>query len=145
MLSDRRGLAAAVLLCLVGAFVVLVAAGRGWASVDVLTGPITGAREVSVAGTQVAPGVRALEVIEELEPLRRNLYAGTVGYFDAGGDMDMAIAIRTAVLHGGSAYVQAGAGIVADSDPATEQLECENKAAAVLRALAGAASLRPVR
>jgi anthranilate synthase component 1 len=92
-----------------------------------------------------APKPRALEVIEELEPLRRNLYAGTVGYFDAGGDMDMAIAIRTAVLHGGSAYVQAGAGIVADSDPATEQLECENKAAAVLRAVAAAASLRPVR
>jgi anthranilate synthase component 1 len=92
-----------------------------------------------------APKPRALEVIEELEPLRRNLYAGTVGYFDAGGDMDMAIAIRTAVLHGGTAYVQAGAGIVADSDPAAEQAECENKAAAVLRALAGAASLRPVR
>jgi anthranilate synthase component 1 len=92
-----------------------------------------------------APKPRAMEVIEELEPLRRNLYAGTVGYFDAGGDMDMAIAIRTAVLHGGSAYVQAGAGIVADSDPATEQLECESKAAAVLRAVAAAASLRPVR
>ena len=91
-----------------------------------------------------APKPRAMEVIEELEPLRRNLYAGTVGYFDAGGDMDMAIAIRTAVLHNGSAYVQAGAGIVADSDPATEQAECENKAAAVLRALAAAETLRGV-
>ncbi len=91
-----------------------------------------------------APKPRAMEVIEELEPHRRNLYAGTVGYFDAGGDMDMAIAIRTAVLHGGSAYVQAGAGIVADSDPASEQAECENKAAAVLRAVAAAATLRPV-
>ena len=89
-----------------------------------------------------APKPRAMEVIEELEPHRRNLYAGTVGYFDAGGDMDMAIAIRTAVLHGGSAYVQAGAGIVADSDPASEQTECENKAAAVLRAVAAAATLR---
>ena len=89
-----------------------------------------------------APKPRAMEVIEDLEPLRRNLYAGTVGYFDAGGDMDMAIAIRTAVLHGGSAYVQAGAGIVADSDPASEQAECENKAAAVLRAVAAAETLR---
>jgi anthranilate synthase component 1 len=88
-----------------------------------------------------APKPRAMEVIEELEPVRRNLYAGTVGYFDAGGDMDMAIAIRTAVLHGGSAYVQAGAGIVADSDPASEQAECENKAKAVLRAVAAAATL----
>jgi len=91
-----------------------------------------------------APKPRAMEVIEELEPHRRNLYAGTVGYFDAGGDMDMAIAIRTAVLHDGAAYVQAGAGIVADSDPATEQAECENKAAAVLRAVAAAATLREV-
>jgi anthranilate synthase component 1 len=89
-----------------------------------------------------APKARAMEIIEELEPHRRNLYAGTVGYFDAGGDMDMAIAIRTAVLHGGSAYVQAGAGIVADSDAACEQTECENKAAAVLRALAAAETLR---
>ena len=90
-----------------------------------------------------APKPRAMEVIEALEPHRRNLYAGTVGYLDAGGDMDMAIAIRTAVLHGGSAYVQAGAGIVADSHAPTEQAECENKAAAVLRAVAAAATLRP--
>ena len=90
-----------------------------------------------------APKPRAMEVIEALEPSRRSLYAGTVGYVDAGGDMDMAIAIRTAVLHQGVAYVQAGAGIVADSDPASEQAECENKAAAVLRALAAAATLRP--
>lgn len=90
-----------------------------------------------------APKPRAMELIEQLEPHRRNLYAGTVGYLDAGGDMDMAIAIRTAVLHGGSAYVQAGAGIVADSDPAAEQTECENKAAAVLRAVAAAATLTP--
>jgi anthranilate synthase component 1 len=89
-----------------------------------------------------APKPRAMEIIEELEPHRRNLYAGTVGYFDAGGDMDMAIAIRTAVLHRGSAHVQAGAGIVADSDPAAEQAECENKAAAVLRAVAAAETLR---
>jgi len=89
-----------------------------------------------------APKPRAMEIIEALEPSRRSLYAGTVGYVDAGGDMDMAIAIRTAVLHQGVAYVQAGAGIVADSDPATEQVECENKAAAVLRAVAAAGTLR---
>ena len=64
-----------------------------------------------------------MEIIESLEPTRRALYAGTVGYVDASGDMDMAIAIRTAVLHQGRAYVQAGAGIVADSDPATEEAE----------------------
>jgi anthranilate synthase component 1 len=90
-----------------------------------------------------APKPRAMEIIEELEPTRRNLYAGTVGYVDAAGDMDMAIAIRTAVLHQGKAYVQAGAGLVADSDPAAEQRECENKAAAVLRAIAAAETLRP--
>jgi anthranilate synthase component 1 len=89
-----------------------------------------------------APKPRAMEIIESLEPTRRNLYAGTVGYLDAAGDMDMAIAIRTAVLHQGKAYVQAGAGLVADSDPASEQRECENKAAAVLRAVAIAATLR---
>ena len=89
-----------------------------------------------------APKPRAMEIIESLEPTRRNLYAGTVGYLDAAGDMDMAIAIRTAVLHQGKAYVQAGAGLVADSDPAAEQAECENKAAAVLRAVAAAATMR---
>jgi anthranilate synthase component 1 len=89
-----------------------------------------------------APKPRAMEIIEDLEPTRRALYGGTVGYVDASGDMDMAIAIRTAVLHDGRAYVQAGGGLVADSDPAAEQAECENKAAAVLRALAVAATLR---
>ncbi len=91
-----------------------------------------------------APKPRAMEIIEQLEPTRRALYAGTVGYLDAAGDMDMAIAIRTAVLHEGKAYVQAGAGLVADSDPAAEHEECRNKAAAVLRALAVAATLRGV-
>jgi anthranilate synthase component 1 len=86
-----------------------------------------------------------MEIIEELEPARRALYGGCVGYLGPGGDMDMAIAIRTAVLHAGTAYVQAGGGLVADSDPATEQAECENKAAAVLRAIAAAASLRAAR
>ena len=90
-----------------------------------------------------APKPRAMEIIESLEPTRRALYGGTVGYVDASGDMDMAIAIRTAVLHDGTAYVQAGGGLVADSDPVAEQAECEHKAAAVLRAIAAAQTLRP--
>jgi anthranilate synthase component 1 len=89
-----------------------------------------------------APKPRAMEIIESLEPTRRALYAGTVGYLDASGDMDMAIAIRTAVLHQGRAYVQAGAGIVADSDPATEEAETRHKARAVLTAIATAEGLR---
>nr|WP_221203319.1 anthranilate synthase component I [Modestobacter versicolor] len=89
-----------------------------------------------------APKPRAMEVIESLEPTRRALYAGTVGYVDASGDMDMAIAIRTAVLHDGRAYVQAGAGVVADSDPATEEAETRHKARAVLSAIATAEGLR---
>ncbi|MDX6286803.1 MAG: anthranilate synthase component [Frankiales bacterium] len=90
-----------------------------------------------------APKVRAMEIIEELEPFRRNLYGGAVGYLDVHGDLDTAIAIRTAVLHAGRAYVQAGAGIVADSDPETEEEETRNKAAVVLAAIAAAATLRP--
>ena len=86
-----------------------------------------------------------MEIIEELEPTRRGLYGGTVGYFGFGGDLDMAIAIRTALLRDGVAYVQAGAGIVADSDPAAEDQETRNKAAAVLAAIAAAETLRPAR
>jgi anthranilate synthase component 1 len=92
-----------------------------------------------------APKPRAMEVIESLEPTRRALYAGTVGYVDASGDMDMAIAIRTAVLHAGTAYVQAGAGIVADSHPATEEAETRHKARAVLSAIATAEGLRELK
>jgi anthranilate synthase component 1 len=92
-----------------------------------------------------APKPSAMTIIETLEPTRRALYAGTVGYVDAGGDMDMAIAIRTAVLHQQRAYVQAGAGIVADSDPATEEAETRHKARAVLSAIATAEGLREVR
>jgi len=91
-----------------------------------------------------APKPRAMEIIEELEPTRRGLYGGAVGYLGFGGDSDTAIAIRTVVLRAGRAYVQAGAGIVADSDPATEDQECRNKAAVVLQALAAAESLRRV-
>jgi anthranilate synthase component 1 len=92
-----------------------------------------------------APKVRAMEIIEELEPTRRGLYGGTVGYFGFGGDMDMAIAIRTALIRAGRAYVQAGAGIVADSVPAAEDRETRSKAAAVLAAIAAAETLRPAR
>ncbi|HWI60742.1 MAG TPA: chorismate-binding protein, partial [Symbiobacteriaceae bacterium] len=82
-----------------------------------------------------APKVRAMEIIDELEPLRRNLYGGAVGYFAWGGAMDTCIAIRTMVMKGDKVTIQAGAGIVADSDPAAEYQESLNKARAVVRAL----------
>ncbi|MGB9257040.1 MAG: anthranilate synthase component I [Candidatus Korobacteraceae bacterium] len=81
-----------------------------------------------------APKVRAMEIIEELEPVRRGVYGGAVLYADHAGNLDSCIAIRTMVLHGGRAYVQAGAGIVADSDPEKEYQECMNKASALLSA-----------
>jgi len=81
-----------------------------------------------------APKVRAMEIIDELEPIKRGIYAGAVGYLGFHGDMDLAIAIRTAVVKDGKLLVQAGAGIVADSDPSSEWQETENKARAVLRA-----------
>ena len=89
-----------------------------------------------------APKPRAMEIIDELEPTRRGLYGGIVGYLDFAGDADTAIAIRTALVRDGVAYVQAGAGVVADSDPGREDAECRNKAAAVLAAIATAATLR---
>jgi anthranilate synthase component 1 len=92
-----------------------------------------------------APKVRAMEIIEELEPTRRGLYGGTVGYFAFGGDLDMAIAIRTALMRNGMAYVQAGSGIVADSDPIAEEQESRNKANTVLSAITAAETLRPAR
>ena len=89
-----------------------------------------------------APKVRAMEIIEELEPTRRGLYGGIVGYLDFAGNADTAIAIRTALVRDGVAYVQAGGGIVADSDPAAEDTETLNKARAVLSAVATATTLR---
>ena len=98
------------------------------------------------AGTLTgAPKVRAMEIIEELEPTRRNVYGGIVGYFGFGGDLDTAITIRTALLRDGVAHVQAGGGVVADSDPAAEEQETRNKAAAVLAAIAAAETLKPAR
>ena len=81
-----------------------------------------------------APKVRAMEIIDELEPSKRGLYAGAVGYLGFNGDMDLAIAIRTAVVKDGKLYVQAGGGVVADSVPSAEWTETQNKARAVLRA-----------
>lgn len=81
-----------------------------------------------------APKVRAMEIIEELEPVRRGVYGGAILYADYAGNLDSCIAIRTMVVHRGRAYVQAGAGIVADSDPESEYQECMNKASALLRA-----------
>ncbi len=85
-----------------------------------------------------APKVRAMEIIDELEPVRREVYGGAVGYFSFSGNMDMAIAIRTLVIKEGRVYLQAGAGIVADSDPAAEYRETVNKAMAVVKAVEAA-------
>src|SRR3954462_4998463 len=89
-----------------------------------------------------APKGRAMEIIEELEPTRRGLYGGIVGYLDFAGNADTAIAIRTALVRDGVAYVQAGGGVVGDSDPVAEDTETLNKARAVLSAVATAATLR---
>ena len=89
-----------------------------------------------------APKPRAMELIEELEPTRRGLYGGVVGYLDFAGDADTAIAIRTALMRDGTAYVQAGGGIVADSNPVAEDDECVNKAGAVLAAISTAETMR---
>jgi anthranilate synthase component 1 len=81
-----------------------------------------------------APKVRAMEIIDELEPVKRGVYAGAVGYLGFHGNMDVAIALRTAVVKAGTLYVQAGGGVVADSEPAAEWQETQNKAKALLRA-----------
>lgn len=91
-----------------------------------------------------APKPRAVELIDTLEPVRRGLYGGVVGYFDFAGNADLAIAIRTAVLRRGVAHIQAGAGVVADSVPQLEHEETRHKAAAVVRAVQLAASLAPL-
>ena len=98
-------------------------------------------RAVFPAGTvSGAPKVRAMEIIDELEPLRRGPYAGAIGYLSYSGDLDTCICIRTILVRQGRAYVQAGAGIVADSDPESEFRETENKAGAMLRAIELAAT-----
>ena len=99
-------------------------------------GPIDVLKATLPAGTvSGAPKVRAMEIIAELEPERRGIYAGAVGYLDFAGNLDFCITIRTVVIENGRAYVQAGAGIVADSNPSAEYEETRDKARAVIRAL----------
>ena len=110
----------------------------GRSAVDVL-------RATFPAGTvSGAPKVRAMEIIDELEPVKRGPYAGVVGYLDFSGNLDTAIAIRTMVWRGDQASVQAGAGVVADSEAELEDLECRNKAKALLTAAQASLKLRSV-
>lgn len=102
---------------------------EGYSAVDAL-------KSCFPAGTvSGAPKIRAMQIIEELEPVRRGPYAGAVGYFDLSGNMDTCITIRTVCLVNGKAYIQAGAGVVADSDPQKEYEETRHKAGALLRAV----------
>ena len=102
-------------------------------------GPVDVLRATFPHGTvSGAPKVRAMEIIDELEPVARGPYAGAVGYLDFSGNIDTAIALRTLVIADGKAWVQAGAGIVVDSDPDAEYQECMNKAEAALAAVAAA-------
>jgi anthranilate synthase component I len=98
---------------------------------DALDALLAGFPAGTVSG---APKVRAMEIITELEPHARGIYGGGVGYFSAGGDMDLCIALRTGILKNGLLHAQAGAGVVLDSLPASEHMECVNKAQALLRA-----------
>ncbi len=98
---------------------------------DALDALVAGFPAGTVSG---APKVRAMQIIDELEKEKRGIYAGCVGYFSAAGDMDTCIVLRTAIVKDGRMHVQAGAGIVAYSDPASEQQECVNKAKALFRA-----------
>jgi anthranilate synthase component 1 len=105
--------------------------GRLAAGRDALDALVAGFPAGTLSG---APKVRAMEIIEELESVRRGIYAGCIGYFAANGTMDTCIGLRTALVKDGVMYVQAGAGIVADSDPKSEQEECRQKARALFRA-----------
>jgi anthranilate synthase component 1 len=110
-------------------------------------GPVHVLRATLPAGTvSGAPKVRAMEIIDELEPTKRGPYAGVVGYIDFSGNVDTAIAIRTMVVQAdGRASVEAGAGVVADSDPELEDLECHNKAKALLAAVPAARRMTAAR
>ncbi len=124
--------------------------GRLRADTDAIAALSAGFPAGTVSG---APKIRAMEIIHELEPERRNIYAGMVGYFASDGSMDNCIALRTAVVKDGMMYVQAGGGVVADSDPEAEYQETVNKARALMRAAqeapryasanAGPSSLKP--
>jgi anthranilate synthase component 1 len=110
-------------------------------------GPIDVLRATLPAGTlSGAPKVRAMQIIDDLEPTKRGIYGGVVGYLDFSGNLDTAIAIRTMVVTpDGRASVQAGAGIVADSVPEDEDAECQQKAAALLHAVSAARRAREAR
>lgn len=98
--------------------------------------PVDALKAAFPAGTvSGAPKIRAMQIIDELEPVRRGPYAGAIGYLSYGGDLDTCICIRTMIIKDGVAYLQAGAGIVADSDPAREFAETQSKAAALVRAI----------
>jgi anthranilate synthase component 1 len=101
---------------------------RGHDAIDAL---MAGFPAGTVSG---APKVRAMQIIDELEPDKRGIYAGCIGYFTPDGEMDTCIALRTAIIKDGFMHVQAGAGIVADSVAESEQLECVNKSGALFRA-----------
>ena len=103
---------------------------------DALSALLAGMPAGTVSG---APKVRAMEIIDELEPEKRGVYGGAVGYFAANGEMDMCIALRTGVLKDGALYIQAGGGVVYDSDPESEFTETVNKSRALQRAAEGAA------
>ncbi|WP_062078660.1 anthranilate synthase component I [Demequina globuliformis] len=108
-------------------------------------GPVDVLSATFPAGTlSGAPKARAIALIDEIEPTRRAYYGGAVGYFDFAGNMDMAITIRTALIEDGVAHVQAGAGVVADSVPATEDQETKDKAAAMVRAIRTASRMKSV-
>ncbi|MBO1901951.1 anthranilate synthase component I [Leucobacter weissii] len=122
----------------------IVSTVEGWLRED--QNPVDALRATFPAGTlSGAPKPRALQIIDELEPVQRGVYGGVVGYFGLGGAADLAIAIRTATIRGGVAMVQAGGGIVADSVPELEDQESRNKAAAPLRAVAIANTLAEFR
>ncbi len=115
------------------------ALAKGRSAIDVL-------RATLPAGTlSGAPKVRAMEIIDELEPVKRGPYGGVVGYLDFSGNIDTAITIRTMLVSNGTASVQAGAGVVADSIAVDEHLECQNKAKALLAAVPAARRMSAAR
>ena len=131
LLADPKERAEHLMLLDLGRNDVGRVAGKLAVNRDALDALVAGFPAGTVSG---APKVRAMQIIDELEKEKRGLYAGCVGYFSAAGEMDTCIALRTALVKDGKMYVQAGAGIVADSDPDLEQQECINKAKALFRA-----------
>ena len=109
--------------------------GEIWPDLDAVDAMIAGFPAGTVSG---APKIRAMQIIDDLEPDRRGVYSGAIGYISAAGDLDTCIALRTALVHDGQLHIQAGAGIVYDSDPQAEFEETQNKAMALIRAAADA-------